>query len=130
MEKILRTLDRAGDELREEHDVRRVRRQIVDGLLISPVHFHHIAQALKRMEGQPDRQDDVQRRVGDLPAEEGGNADNTGSEEIEVLEDDQDEARRDDTGPKQNFSGFPDGSDQINAGKEIDEDRDCQDQDI
>ncbi len=72
MDKVLRALDRAGDELREKHDVRGIGYEVVFGFLPAAIDFHDIAQALERMKGEANRQDDARRGERRLPTEQFG----------------------------------------------------------
>ena len=51
MEEVLRTFNRAGNELRKEHYVGCISNEIRFGLLVPAVNFDHIAEALEGVEG-------------------------------------------------------------------------------
>src|SRR5579872_1172406 len=68
MQKVLRALDRPGHQLWEKHNVKSINSEAPLGLLMSPKYFDHIAQALKGVKGEPDRQYDVHRPHRVMPA--------------------------------------------------------------
>lgn len=58
-EKILRTLDRACYQLGIEHDIERIEAKMPFGLLVAPIYFDNIAEALEGMERKTDGQDEM-----------------------------------------------------------------------
>ena len=58
-EEVLWSLDRAGDKLGVEHDVKGVDAKVFLRLLTATIHLYHIAEALEGVERQPNGQDDV-----------------------------------------------------------------------
>src|SRR5688500_1506808 len=61
-EQVLRTLDRTGDELRIEQHVQSKDPEVALSALIAQIHLDDVAHRLKRMEGQSDRQNDLECR--------------------------------------------------------------------
>src|ERR1700754_1570176 len=59
VEHVLRAFDRAGHQLRIEHDVKRIYQEILFRLLMSPVYFDGIAHCLESVKGQAYRQQDL-----------------------------------------------------------------------
>lgn len=130
VEQVLRTFDWTGHELGKEHHVRRIRDEVLLRLLLAPIDFNHIAQTLKGVEREPDRQDDLERRILQLPPEEPDHVDEGVGEEVEVLEDKQNQTGGDDADPQQELFVSWLNALKIDAGEVVDQDRDEQDRDI
>ena len=62
-EEIVGAHDGAGYQLREEADVQRVVDGIAHRLLLAAVHVHHVRHALKRVETDAQRKDDVPEKA-------------------------------------------------------------------
>ena len=93
MQQILRAFDGAGDQLREKHHVGGVSDEMVFRLLPSAINLDHVAEALKGVKRETDRQDDIHDWFWQLPANQMRQPDEIAGEEIEILEDKQNSAR-------------------------------------
>src|SRR5437660_12433954 len=86
VEQVLRPFDRARHELRKKHYIGGIGDDVCLGLLPASIDLDNVAQALKCVKRQTDRQDDVYRRSRKLPAPQSDKADEAIGEEIEILE--------------------------------------------
>ena len=82
----MRTLDGAGDELREEGQECREEREIRDRLGLAAIHVDRVAHRLERVERNAHGQEDVRERPARVPAERRERVDERVGEEIEVFE--------------------------------------------
>jgi hypothetical protein len=94
------------------------------------IDLHDIAQALKCVKGEPDRQDDVERRVVELPAQEPCRAHKRASEKREIFENKKNQTRGNDTDQQQQRFCPTIDLLQVNSRCVIDDDRQSQDQDV
>ena len=60
-QEVARSLNRAGDQLREKHHIERIITEVSFRLLVAAIHLDHITHALERVERQTDGEDDVHR---------------------------------------------------------------------
>jgi hypothetical protein len=105
VQQILRPLNRAGNQLREKHDVSRVNDEIGFGLLIPAVDLYDVAQTLKRMEGKSDWQNDRDHRTRKLPPNQARETHKRSREKIKILKYKEHRAGRDYAQPQQSCCG-------------------------
>jgi hypothetical protein len=84
-DELARSHDRAGDEMREEGQVRGEGPE-ADRHEVAPVHVDEVADPHEREEGDADREHDRPRRERDVEAREGEQVVRRGDEEVVVLE--------------------------------------------
>ncbi len=89
MEEILRAFDGAGDLLRIEEDVERIDAEVAFGALMAAIHLDGVTHGLERVEGQANREEDVQEFCVIAEAERGGEAHDFFLGEIGIFEEGQ-----------------------------------------
>ena len=94
---MIRPFDGPRHQLRIEHDIQRINTKMMLCFKLLSIDLDHIAQALERMEGKADRQDQGEVLDGVIPVKETGHIGEVGVEEIKVFKDEEDRAGRDDT---------------------------------
>src|SRR5262249_1350390 len=90
--------DRPSDQVRKEHDIQSVVQQVPHGPNLALVHIDDVADRLERVEGNPQRQGNVQESFAELEAEEMKCPVSAGQKEIHVLEERQQSQVRADAG--------------------------------
>src|SRR5687768_5455616 len=130
VQKVLRPLDRARDELREKHHVESVDAEVTLGSLPALVHFDRVRHRLERVKRQADWEDYREERKVVRPVKHLRYRVRVGTEEVEVLEDSEHSDVRNDARdePGLSFPALRVLDDY--AGHIVDRDREKQDQDV
>ena len=85
-QEVRRAHDRTRHQLRKEGDVQRHIGEARLGANMLAAHIDHVAHRLEGVEGNPDRQDDVDRRMGKREPTRCGQVNEAVGEEAEILE--------------------------------------------